>query len=166
MGLESLQAHGKTPVDGLLAPQRVALVRYFGMRSEAHCSLHLKEFVKLSCSADRLLGYQIDADGFRFSGLLIDTNFEADGFILCNLIALAQCRHVEENVHAPVGRFDEAEAFFVVPHLNFAGWHLSIPSFSPGWWSIRRAGFQLTLMIGLGNWRPKRRRRPPIGEIV
>jgi uncharacterized membrane protein len=33
---------------------------------------------------------------------------------------------VEENINAPVGRFDEAEAFFVVPHLNFAGWHLSL----------------------------------------
>ena len=63
MGLESFvsKRSGKTPVDGLLAPRRVALVSYFGTRSEAHCSLHLKEFVKLSCSADRLLGYQIDA---------------------------------------------------------------------------------------------------------
>ena len=66
MGLESFvsKRSGKTPVDGLLAPRRVALVSYFGTRSEAHCSLNLKEFVKLSCSADRLLGYQIDARAF------------------------------------------------------------------------------------------------------
>jgi hypothetical protein len=30
---------------------------------------------------------------------------------------------VKENINAAVIRFNEAEAFFVVPHLNFAGWH-------------------------------------------
>jgi hypothetical protein len=80
------------------------------------------------CSADGLLGYQIDTDGFRFSGLLIDTNFEADGIALGDLIALAQCRYVEENVAATIVRFDETEALILVEHLNFAGWH-AVPQF-------------------------------------
>jgi hypothetical protein len=81
-----------------------------------------------SSGADGLLVYQIDANGFRFSGLLIDTNFKADGLILCNLIALAQCRHVEENVAATIVWFDETEALILVEHLNFAGWH-AVPQF-------------------------------------
>ena len=80
------------------------------------------------CSADGLLGYQIDTDGFCFSGLLIDTNFEADGIALGDLIALAQCRYVEENVAATIVRFDETEALILVEHLNFAGWH-AVPQF-------------------------------------
>jgi hypothetical protein len=66
---------------------------------------------------------QIDAYRFGLAGLGVGANFVADSRIPGDLVTLAQCRHVEENVHAPVGRFDEAEAFFVVPHLNFAGWH-------------------------------------------
>jgi hypothetical protein len=72
---------------------------------------------------------QIDADGFRFSGLRVDTNFEADGLIPGDLIALAQIRDVEENVGASVVRFDEAKSLVLVEHLDFAGGH-GCPSIS------------------------------------
>jgi hypothetical protein len=79
-------------------------------------------------SAHGLSVYQIDTDGFHFSGLLIDTNFEADGIALGDLIALAQCRYMEENVAATIVRFDEPKALVLVEHLNFAGWH-AVPQF-------------------------------------
>jgi hypothetical protein len=71
---------------------------------------------------------QIDADRFTLPGLRVDTNFEADGLIPGDLIALAQCRDVEENVNATIVWFNETKAFFVIEHLNFAGWH-AIPQF-------------------------------------
>jgi hypothetical protein len=66
---------------------------------------------------------QIDTDRSTLSGLRVDTNFEADGLIPGDLIAFTQSGYVEKNVGAVV-RFDEAEAFFFVPHLNFASCHL------------------------------------------
>jgi hypothetical protein len=78
--------------------------------------------------ADSLLGYQIDANRFSLSGFRVDTNFEVDGLIPSDFVALSQCRDVKENINAAVIRFNEAEAFFVVPHLNFAGWH-TVPQF-------------------------------------
>jgi hypothetical protein len=88
----------------------------------------LPSLANSSSSADGLLVYQIDTDGFHFSGLLIDANFEANGIALGDLIALAQCRYVEENVAATIVWFDETEALIVVEHLNFAGWH-AVPQF-------------------------------------
>jgi hypothetical protein len=67
---------------------------------------------------------QIDADRSTLSGFGVDTNFEADGLITGDLISFTQCRHMKENVNASVIRFYEAEAFFFVPHINFASRHL------------------------------------------
>src|SRR5712672_1512392 len=82
----------------------------------------------ISPTADRLSLHQIDAYRFTFSGLGVDPHFEADGLIADDFIAFTQCRHVEENVDATIVWFNETKAFFVIEHLNFAGWH-AVPQF-------------------------------------
>jgi hypothetical protein len=69
---------------------------------------------------------QIDADRLAFPGFRIGPDFKRYGLVPGDLIALAQCRDVEENVNAIIVRFNETKAFFVIEHLNFAGWHASL----------------------------------------
>jgi hypothetical protein len=71
---------------------------------------------------------QIDANRFTLPGLGVDTHFKANDLIPGDFIAFAQCRDVKENVNATIVRFNETKAFFVIEHLNFAGWH-AIPQF-------------------------------------
>jgi hypothetical protein len=75
---------------------------------------------------------EVDANGFGLARLGVDTHFEADGDILCNLIALAQCSDMEKNVGAAIVWLDEAESSFLVKHFDFSGRHRG-----PSFWVVK-----------------------------
>src|SRR5450755_2072825 len=72
---------------------------------------------------------QIDADGFGFSGLLVDAHFKGDDLALGDFIAVSQCRDVKENVDATIIRFDKTKPLFLVEHLDFTSWHAVLEVF-------------------------------------